>query len=238
MPSCTRHVCLFDIDGTLLRTAGAGMAALEAALLDEFRVPTVGTVPTSGRTDRGIVRDVFKRHEIPHTPANWQRFCAAYVRRLPASLAERRGEVLPGVMDLLGRLAARGDVAVGLLTGNLLAGARVKLAHFALDHFFSFGAYGDEHLDRDDVAREALRLVEQRFEAQVAAADIWVIGDTPLDVRCARTIGARCIAVTTGFYGRDELAAAAPDLLLDSLNDAVAAWSVIAAPSLSGRGPA
>jgi phosphoglycolate phosphatase-like HAD superfamily hydrolase len=219
-----RHVCLFDIDGTLVRTDGAGMAALAAALRDEFGVTSVADVPTSGRTDRGIVCDVFGRHEIPHTAANWRRFCSAYVERLPASLAERRGAVLPGVADLLERLVERADVAVGLLTGNLVEGARVKLGHFGLDHFFAFGAYGDEHLDRDDVAREALRLVQRQFESRVATTDIWVIGDTPLDVKCARAIGARCIAVTTGFYGREELEAARPDLLLGSLNECVTVW--------------
>jgi phosphoglycolate phosphatase-like HAD superfamily hydrolase len=220
------HVCLFDIDGTLLRTAGAGMAALASALLDEFGVADVSEVQTSGRTDRGIVRDVFERHEIPHSQENWLRWRAAYLQRLMAALATRPGEVLPGVVDLLARLAARKDVAIGLLTGNLREGARIKLAHYGLDHFFSFGAYGDEHFDRDDIAREALALVRQRFEGRVGCHDVWVIGDTPLDVQCARAIGARCVGVTTGLYRRDELVAAAPDLLLDSLTEAVAAWSV------------
>ena len=220
------HVCLFDIDGTLLRTAGAGMAALASALLDEFGIDDVKEVQTSGRTDRGIVRDCFQKHEIPHTRQNWDRWRGAYLKRLTAALASRPGEVLPGVVELLTRLSTRKDVAIGLLTGNLSEGARIKLAHYALDHFFSFGAYGDDHFDRDDIAREALALVRQRFEDRVGCDDVWIIGDTPLDVQCARAIGARCVGVTTGLYRRDELMVAAPDLLLDSLTDAAGAWSV------------
>jgi phosphoglycolate phosphatase-like HAD superfamily hydrolase len=220
------HICLFDIDGTLLRTAGAGMAALQSALLDEFDIRDVSEVQTSGRTDRGIVRDCFEKHEIPDSAENWHRWREAYLARLAAALVSRPGEVLPGVVDLLERLTARSDVAMGLLTGNLRDGAGIKLAHYGLDHYFSFGAYGDEHLDRDDIAREAFTLVSQRFGDCVGCDDVWVIGDTPLDVRCARAIGARCVGVTTGLYDREQLVAAAPDLLLDSLSDAACAWSV------------
>src|SRR5205823_138073 len=121
--------------------------------------------------------------------------------------------------ELLRQLAARSDVAVGLLTGNIRDGARVKLGHYGLFDFFSFGGYGDRHLDRDDVAREALDVARQFLSGTVFLDRIWVIGDTPLDVRCARCIGVRVAAVCTGFHSSEELAAAEPDLLLTDLSD-------------------
>jgi phosphoglycolate phosphatase-like HAD superfamily hydrolase len=105
------------------------------------------------------------------------------------------------------------------LTGNLRAGARAKLEHYGLFHHFAFGGYGDDHFDRDDVAREAWAEVQQRFRGTVSAERVWVVGDTPLDVRCARAIGAKAVAVATGWHAHEELAATQPDLLLPDLSD-------------------
>src|SRR5207302_7279632 len=118
------HVCLFDIDGTLLHTRGAGMAALREGLRVAFGVaePT-DQVAIHGRTDRGITRDLFRFHGIDDVPEHWERFRDAYLGALPASLAQRLGRVLPGIVALLDTLTARDDVAVGLLTGNTRAGA-------------------------------------------------------------------------------------------------------------------
>lgn len=213
-------VCLFDIDGTLISSGGAGKAALEAALTAEFGLaPRTETVSFSGRTDVAIVGDLFRLHAIDDTPANRRRLLDAYLGHLPACLEQRRGAVLPGVQALLDGLRQRADVAVGLLTGNVRAGARVKLGHFRLFDYFAFGGFGDLHHDRDDVAREALAEVRARFGERVPCERVWVIGDTPLDVRCARAIGARAAAVATGWHPADELAREAPDLLLSDLAD-------------------
>ena len=214
------HICLFDIDGTLIHTRGAGMNALREGLRAAFGIekPT-DQVAVHGRTDRGITRDFFRHHGIEDTPDHWERFRAAYLRVLPGTLAERPGTVLPGIVPLLELLAARPDVAVGLLTGNTREGARIKLAHYGLDRYFSFGGFGDNHLDRDDVAREALAAVRERLNSDVNLARLWVIGDTPTDVTCGRAIGARVIAVATGNHSRDELAAAGPDHLADDFSD-------------------
>ncbi|MEX0642219.1 MAG: haloacid dehalogenase-like hydrolase [Pirellulales bacterium] len=215
------HVCLFDIDGTIMASGGAGKAALEEAFLAEFAVPAiVADVPMSGRTDRAIARDFFLLHAIPETPENWDRFRTSYLRRLPASLTARRGRVLPGVTALLDRLGETNDVLLGLLTGNLQAGARIKLAHHGLAERFSFGAFGDVHLDRDSVAREAWEAIRSRLAHRALCDRVWVIGDTPLDVACARAIGARAIAVATGTHTWDELSAASPDMLFADLSDA------------------
>jgi phosphoglycolate phosphatase len=214
------HVCLFDIDGTLIASGGAGKAALEAALASEFGIAQlIEKVHLSGRTDRAITMDLFRLHVIEDTPENWHRLITAYLHHLPRCLATHNGRVLPGIAELLERLRSRADVAVGLLTGNVRAGARVKLGHFGLDDYFAFGGFGDAHLDRDDVAREALAEVQRHHNGAVRPERIWVIGDTPLDVRCARAIGAKAVAVATGWHSRDELSEHEPDLLLSDLSD-------------------
>jgi len=212
------HVCLFDIDGTLIASGGAGKAALEAALADEFGITRImDKLQLSGRTDRAIIVDLFRLHVIDDTPENHDRLRDAYLHHLPNHL--HAGRVLPGIAELLAYLAGRDDVAIGLLTGNVRAGAKVKLGYFGLHHYFAFGGYGDHHLDRDDVAREALAAVRQQLNGSVNLERIWVVGDTPLDIRCARSIGARAVAVATGWHSLDELAEHRPDLLLADLSN-------------------
>jgi phosphoglycolate phosphatase-like HAD superfamily hydrolase len=213
------RVCLFDIDGTILHSGGAGKAAIEAALEEEFDVRIRGRVEYSGRTDRAIGRDLFGLHAIEETPDNWHRLLRGYLARLPAMLRQHRGRILPGISTLLDRLADLDHVALGLLTGNVRAGAQLKLGHFGLAHHFAFGGFGEEHFDRDDVARDALKAAIAHVGRPVPSDEVWVIGDTPLDVRCARCIGARAVAVATGWHARDELEAAQPDLVLDDLSD-------------------
>ncbi|HMF11969.1 MAG TPA: HAD hydrolase-like protein [Gemmataceae bacterium] len=222
------HVCLFDIDGTLISSGGAGKAALAAALRAEFGVDHfVEQVQLSGRTDRAIVRDLFRLHDIEDTPAARERFFSAYLARLPDCLARLKGAVLPGIASFLQYLSERDDVAVGLLTGNVRAGARLKLGHYKLWHHFAFGGFGDHHHDRDQVAQEALREIHTRFDGTTPPDRVWVIGDTPLDVRCARCIGVRSLAVATGWHTLEELTACKPDLALADLSDPtplLAAW--------------
>ncbi len=114
------QICLFDIDGTLLRSGGAGKAAMESALQETFNVALAAEqVSYSGRTDRAIGRDLFRLHGIDLNEANWQRFIDAYLHRLPACLVSMQGVVCPGIAELLDELATWPDIAVGLLTGNL-----------------------------------------------------------------------------------------------------------------------
>jgi phosphoglycolate phosphatase len=214
------HICLFDIDGTLLNSGGAGRAAMETALCQVLGLKELrGRVAFSGRTDRAIIRDLFALHEITDAPVVWNHFVSAYLRLLPECLQRHDGRVLPGIAALLECLCQRDDVALGLLTGNLREGARLKLGHYGLYDHFQFGGFGDEHLTRDDVAREALARVHQHLNGSVNADRVWVIGDTPLDIQCARSIGAKAVAVATGFHSMEELAAEKPDLLLNDLSD-------------------
>lgn len=213
------RVYLFDIDGTLIFSGGAGGAAVKQALKDEFGLTEIKDgVPMSGRTDRVILRELFQLNAVEDTPDNWQRFLAGYLRALPRQLAQRGGSVLPGVTTLLDALAGMPETTVGLLTGNVREGARLKLSHFGLFQHFSFGGFGDEHFDRDDVARMALAETHRRH-GQLDSEKVWVVGDTPLDVGCARAIGVRVCAVATGTHSREELEAAKPDLLLGDLSD-------------------
>jgi phosphoglycolate phosphatase len=211
--------CLFDIDGTLLASGGAGKAALESAFTEEFGVTLRVQVPYSGRTDRAIARDLLRLHEIDDTLLNWQKLQAGYLARLPDSLNRHNGRVLPGILALLQELQRRQHVALGLLTGNVRAGAKVKLGHYSLFQHFAFGGFGDLHFDRDDVAREALSEVRKNLGPQVTPERLWVIGDTPLDVRCARAIGAKVLAVATGIHTYEQLVESAPDLTLRDLSD-------------------
>jgi phosphoglycolate phosphatase len=209
-----KHVILFDIDGTLLLSGGAGQVAMERALAKTFGLgELVCDIPAAGRTDRAITTDLFQHVGIESDEARWDAFVACYFELLPVALKELDGSVLPGIRELLDQLAARNDVTLGLLTGNFEEGAWLKLRHYQIDHHFRYGGFGDHHFDRDDVARLAYEATHRHLGRIVEPHDVWVIGDTPSDVRCARAIGARAVAVATGMYSVEDLRACAPDVL-------------------------
>ncbi len=211
-------VWLFDIDGTLIASGGAGQAATFAAIGQEFGISVRGEgIPFAGRTDRAIAGDVFRANEIPNTPQNWERFRRAYLQQLRQQLAERQGQILAGVRQLLDALGAIQDVHLGLLTGNIQAGAQEKLCHYALWDHFAFGGFGDSHESRDQVAAQALDAAQEFLGHAVRGNDVWVIGDTVHDIRCARAIGANVIAVATGGTDAEMLESEEPDVLLTDL---------------------
>jgi phosphoglycolate phosphatase len=224
------HICLLDIDGTLVLTGGAGQTAFSQTLTNDFGIAEISThVPFAGRSDRAIVADLFRDHGIEPSDANWSRFCEGYLGRLNAALASHQGHVLPGVAKLLAALADRGDVAIGLVTGNVREGARRKLQHFDLWEWFPFGGFGDDHVDRCDIAAAALTAAHAHLGvaangktgANGANSDraVVVIGDTLHDIRCARSIDAHCVAVATGQSTADELQTGDPDVVLNNLID-------------------
>lgn len=217
-------IFLFDIDGTLIHSGGAGRAALDVALRKAFQVETENKLDLGGRTDRGIVRELFAAHDIPLNETNWRRFQEAYLAALPDRLKERPGGVLPGVVEALDAIAAFSELGIGLLTGNVQHGARIKLSHYGLWERFRFGGFGDEHECRDDVARTALEAASDLAGQEVQGEQICVVGDTLLDIRCARAIGAQVVAVCTGAADREKLAAAEPDLLVDDLRTEADWW--------------
>ncbi len=210
-------VFLFDIDGTFFFFFFFFFFFLMEAFAETFGVSDPQEVPFSGRTDRGIAENLFRLHNVENSTANWTRLRSEYLKRLQHYLPQSPGEVLPGVPELLDQLAEHSQAAVGLLTGNAREGARYKLEHYRLMHHFSFGGYGDTHVDRDGVAHEALAACREHIAGDVAPEQVWVVGDTPLDIRCARAIGAKVVAVATGWHDRQRLEQAEPDLLLDNL---------------------
>jgi phosphoglycolate phosphatase-like HAD superfamily hydrolase len=220
-----RHLVLFDIDGTLLDVQGAGRRAFAAALRATWDVDDdLHDVRFAGATDRGVLQQLRARHALPE--ADEPAFFRAMERTLAAALGPEPPRVYPGVRDCLGRLAADGDVMLGLVTGNALRCAQVKLEHAGLDRaIFDVGGYGDEHHDRDELARRAVaRARHARGMHDAGFARTFLVGDTPNDVRAARAIGAVAVAVTTGHFDRAALVDAGADIVVDDL----AAFTLVA----------
>lgn len=213
------RLVLFDIDGTLIRTGGAGLLAFASVARCTFGVPG-GTdhLPFAGRTDVSIVREFFRAHGIPETPENFTRFFDDYVFWLDHHLEQLPGTVLPGVHELLDAVRSLPEPPViGLLTGNIRLGAEIKLRHYGIWEHFETGAFSDDHEDRNVLAAIALERGGKCAGRQLAGEEAVVIGDTPLDVACARAIGARCLAVATGGCDLATLQSCAPCWVAPSL---------------------
>ncbi len=210
---------LFDIDGTLVRTGGAGVRAFDRTSATVFGIPN-GTshLRFAGRTDTGLIREFFQRHGIQDTAENLERFLNAYVHLLDHSLATSTSELCPGVDRWLCDLKkSRKSPLVGLLTGNIRLGAEIKLRHFGLWDAFAVGAFGCDHSDRNKLAEIALRRCSQLLGTPLQGREVLVIGDTPLDIECARAIGAPCLAVATGDYGVGQLMRHQPTWAVENL---------------------
>lgn len=219
---------LWDIDGTLIASGGAGMRALRVALRKVFAIDgSLDDIDFGGRTDTWIMREIFRKFGLAESAENFTRFFDGYVDALPAELANSHARVLPGVRGLLAATAAHGHIAQGLLTGNMRRGAQVKLAHHGLWEHFPFGAFADDSEHRNDLGPHALRRARERHGVDFPALNVWIIGDTPYDIACARAIGARAIAVATGSHTQAVLAAHAPDALLPDLADHAAFWKIV-----------
>lgn len=210
------RLLLFDIDCTLIDTGGAGMAALKEAACELFRADGP-ELDLAGSTDSGIVRGI-----LEHFGSNLdlESFYEVYLSKLEPNLAMFNGRVLPGVSSLLAEYERRDDVSLGLLTGNMTRGAKAKMLHYDLDQYFAFGAYGDDHDDRNLLGPIALERAEQQLGQSFASENCVVIGDTPKDIACGKAMGAITLAVATGRFSTTELAAYSPDHLLEDLTSA------------------
>ena len=215
-------IILFDIDGTLVLTGGAGVRAMVRAFEDLFDVPNAfQNVKMAGRTDAGILSDTVAAHGIRAEADDLVRFREVYLAHLRDEIdrpGPRKG-VMPGVRPLLDNLADRDDTYVALLTGNYEDAARVKLEYFDLWKYFPCGAFGDEAPERNPLLPKAIATIRGRGGPVVDASEAIVIGDTPLDVACAAASGARSIAVATGGYDVDALRAAGADVVMQDLSD-------------------
>jgi phosphoglycolate phosphatase len=216
----TTRIFYWDIDGTLLTTTRAGVPALEDGVeAVTGRRPSLSEMVTSGLTDRMIVRAVLDDMGADSSDAAVDAVLQVYVQALPERLAQKRGWVMAGVVELLEALAAREDTVNLLLTGNMRGGAAAKLSAYGLDHFFDDGGFGDDGFDRVDIATHLLARAEARWGREAARAGL-LIGDTPLDVACARAVGLRAVAVATGAHPVEELRACDPWLVCDVLPSA------------------
>jgi len=223
---------LFDIDGTILLTDGAGKRAIHRALREVFG----GTGPDDhkfgGKTDPQIVRELMRLegHEDAHIDEHMERLLELYVTYLRDELCANPAgiTVMPGIRELLDALDARDDVVVGLLTGNLVAGARAKLEAGGIDPSrFKVGAYGSDHEIRGELPAVARQRARIELSVEVAGGDVVVIGDTPADIQCGRGIGARAIGVATGGYSADQLSEHGPAAVFEDLSDTAAVMAAI-----------
>jgi phosphoglycolate phosphatase-like HAD superfamily hydrolase len=222
------RLVLFDIDGTLVHTGGAGVKAFDRTFSCEFKVADgFERLKFAGRTDIGLVREFFSFHQIAATPENFQRFFEHYVFWLDHLLWESRTEVCPGVRELIqGFQALPQAPLLGLLTGNIRLGAEIKLRHFNLWDVFQTGAFGDEHEERDHIAGVARQRASRILGTALRGEEVLVIGDTPLDIRCARAVGAKALAVATGGSELAELKRHQPDWAITDLR-AITAREVV-----------
>jgi phosphoglycolate phosphatase len=219
---------LWDIDGTILHSGGAGMTALHAALQNVFgRSGSFAGIEFAGRTDPWIIRQIFSRFGIDESEENVASYVDGYITALPGILAVSGARVLPGVADILGRAAGHADVAHGLLTGNLRRGAQAKLGFHGLWEVFPIGAFADDSEVRNELGPHALRRARKHWGVDFPPERVWVVGDTPHDIRCARAFGACSLAVATGGSSGSDLAAHRPDAVLENLGDTAAFWQAV-----------
>lgn len=207
------NILFWDIDGTLIKTSKAGLYAFNQAA-QELWGSTVDfdNIQAAGMTDNYIAQQVIRSitHREP-TSSEISALCCRYEHFLPGQLAAREGWILPSVKSILTRLHGRDEYKLLLLTGNSATGASLKLKHFGLDHFFDFScsAFAGVCYQRNDIAQAALNGVQTAW-GDTEISNIFVIGDTPHDVECGKTIGAKTIAVATGTYSLDQLNASCP----------------------------
>jgi phosphoglycolate phosphatase len=225
------RLVLFDIDGTLIRTGGAGVRAFGKVFCTEFGA-TDGfeRLKFSGRTDFAIVREFFEVHRIPASRENFQRFFERYVFWLDHLLHQGQTEVCLGVWELVRQLhALTQPPLLGLLTGNIRLGAEIKLRQAGLWELFAVGAFGDDHEDRARIAALARDRGSRLLDQELGGNQVLVIGDTPLDIACARAISAKMLAVASGGATLEELQALRPDWAVANLRQ-ITAKEVVGSP--------
>jgi phosphoglycolate phosphatase-like HAD superfamily hydrolase len=227
-----RKLILFDIDGTILNSSGAGRAAMERALDATFNTPGDSSYRYDGRTDRQIVREQMRGagYSDAQIDARMPTVMQLYLDGLRDELTRegRTVKMYDGVAALIDTIAARDDAVLGLLTGNIQAGAHLKLATVGLDTgMFRVNAFGSDHELRAELPGIAHQRMRDTFGVALAGRDVIIIGDTPSDVTCGQTLGARAIAVATGRYSTNELQAYDPFAVFNTLADTSAVLKTI-----------
>ena len=231
MSNVISKVVLFDIDGTLVLTGGAGVRALNRACEQVAGIrDAVTDVPLAGRTDWIILQDAIRRagRELDGALLSGIKTCFVPALREEILLPGQGVKaVLPGVRELLDALAARPDVFLGLITGNFEEGARIKLEHFDLWRYFPCGAFGDDAADRNELVPIAMSRAKACGVPDVPPHRVFVVGDTPRDIDCARAAGATAVAVATGHYDVDALRESGADHVFADLCDTKAFLALV-----------
>ncbi len=213
---------LFDIDGTLIHSDGAGVRAMNAAFEQLYGIADAFQgFSMAGRTDTSILAEAFEKYHLPMDAEHETVFKARYAELLPSELERpsQKRRLMPGVALLLEALKQRDNVYLGLLTGNWEVSGRIKLLHFGLNDYFPFGAFADDSPCRDRLLPFALQRCKAMFGCDVEKENIFVIGDTPSDILCAKPHGVRTVAVAAAGHSLDDLRNYNPDYLLPDLSD-------------------
>jgi phosphoglycolate phosphatase-like HAD superfamily hydrolase len=223
------RLVLFDIDGTLVHTGGAGVKAFAKTFATEFSMADhFERLKFAGRTDYSLVREFFGFNQIAPTSDNFDRFFERYVFWLDHILRDSKTELCPGVWDFIRELQGLPQAPLlGLLTGNIRLGAEIKLRHFNLWDVFQTGGFANDHEDRNQIAAAARERGCRILGENLRGDQVLVIGDTPLDIRCARAIDAKALAVATGGAKLAELKLHQPDWAIPDLR-AITAREVVA----------
>jgi phosphoglycolate phosphatase-like HAD superfamily hydrolase len=218
------RIVLFDIDGTILRSGGVGRIAMERALNQVFGTPGNADYRYDGKTDRQIVRETMRLEgkTDAEIDAAMEGLLATYVSGLHEEFAsgKRQVQVYPGVRELLDELEKQDDVTLGLLTGNIVEGAKAKLGAAGIDFSrFKINAFGSDHEHRPELPGIAQQRARDALGRDISGSRLVVIGDTPADIRCGESIGARAIGVATGRYTVDELSEHGAYAVFETLAD-------------------
>jgi len=213
------RLVLFDIDGTLIDSGGAGVRSLDLALKDLFSIENgFHGISMAGKTDTQIIKEGIMKHGLSAN-GTIDAVIKAYLNYLRREINNDRKHVKPGIYEVLEELKPLQDLGLGLLTGNIEEGARIKLEPFRLNEYFPAGAFGSDDEDRNNLLPIAVKRFEELFQQKIEADNCIIVGDTPRDVECAHIYGAMCIAVATGPYSYDDLIEAGADYVVHDLSD-------------------
>ncbi|MEF9427301.1 MAG: HAD hydrolase-like protein [Candidatus Mariimomonas ferrooxydans] len=199
-------------------SSGAGTLSMNKAFFERFGIQDAfKNILMAGKTDRQIMREGLISHSLPYMDGNVELLVKGYLQNLRVEINNPRRKLQPGIIEVLNVLRKK-DAVLGLLTGNLEQGAKIKLKAFNLNEYFLDGAFGSDHEDRDRLLPVALEKFSRRG-LSFSPGDCIVVGDTPLDVQCARIHGVRCLAVATGPYTKEQLLNTDADIVFDTLED-------------------
>jgi phosphoglycolate phosphatase len=213
------RLVLFDIDGTLIDSGGAGVRSLDLAFRKVFSISNAFQgISMAGKTDTQIIKEGLIKHGLS-MDGDFDAIIEAYLLHLRQEIRNDGKHIKPGIYEILKQLNLMEDIGLGLLTGNLEQGARIKLEPFDLNKYFPSGAFGSDDEDRNKLLPFAVKRFEEMFDKSIDIEKSIVIGDTPRDVECAHIYGAVCIGVATGPYSIDELTEAKADYVLNDLSD-------------------